>query len=251
MRLVKLSLVFCMAAVVVLPVATRAAPLGTVDIAKVGNGASDIIEVWAAGYEGIPSHTGVYMLEKTYGTNEGKLWEDGPIGAFCIEWAELASSSTLTYDVIMPEEGPLPTTLLGSAMGTTKAKYLQELWGRYFDSSWVGTGSFTYEQNTKAAAFGAAVWEIVHEDLPVSSLGWDVTVDGTAGIGGFRASYLDSVLANNMLHSLDGTGPMADLRVFSYNGQQDYIVAVPEPATIALLGFGGLFSLMRRKKARI
>jgi hypothetical protein len=125
---------------------------GTVDIAKTGNGASDIIEVWAAGYEGLPSYSGVYMLDKTYGTNEGKLWADGPIGAFCIEWAELTSSSTLTYDVIMPEEGPLPTTLLGSAMGTTKAKYLQELWGRYFDPSWVGSGTFTYEQNTKAAA---------------------------------------------------------------------------------------------------
>ena len=75
-------------------------------------------------------------------------------------------------------------------------------------------------------------------------------MDGTIGIGGFRASYLDSVAANNMLHSLDGTGPRADLRVFSYNGKQDYVVAVPEPATIALLGLGGLFSMMRRKKFR-
>ena len=249
-KLLRLSVVFCAVVMVILPGTSKAAPLGTVDIAKTSNGASDIIEVWAAGYGGLPSHAGVYMLDKTYGTNEGKLWDDGPIGAFCIEWAELTSSNTLTYDVIMPEEGPLPTTLLGSAMGTTKAKYLQELWGRYFDSSWVGSGTFTYEQNTKAAAFGAAVWEIVHEDLPTSPLGWDVTIDSTLGIGGFRADYLDSVMANSMLHSLDGTGPRADLRVFSYDGQQDYIVAVPEPATIALLGMGGLFSLIRRKKIR-
>ncbi len=248
MKLVKLLVVLCAAVVMILPGTTKATPLGTVDIAKTGNGANDIIEVWAAGYEGLPSYAGVYMLDKTYGTNEGKIWADGPIGAVCIEWAELTSSSTLTYDVIMPEDGPLPTTLLGSAMGTTKAKYLQELWGRYFDPSWVGDGPFTYTQNTKAAAFGAAVWEIVHEDLPTSPLGWDVTVDGTIGIRGFRADYLDSVAANNMLHSLDGTGPRADLRVFSYNGQQDYIVAVPEPATIALLGMGGLFSLLRKKK---
>jgi hypothetical protein len=248
MNLVKLSMVLCAAVVILLPRITEAAPLGTVNIAKVGNGASDIIEVWAAGYEGIPSYAGVYMLEKSYGTNEGKLWDNGPIGAFCIEWAELTSSDTLTYDVIMPEEGPLPTTLLGSAMGSTKAKYLQELWGRYFDSSWMGDGPFTYEQNNKAAAFGAAVWEIVHEDLPMTPAGWDVTVDGTVGIGGFRADYLDATAANNMLHSLDGTGPMAELRVFSYNGKQDYIVAVPEPATIALLGLGALFSLTRRKR---
>jgi hypothetical protein len=250
MKLLKLSVVFFAAVVMILPSATKATPLGTVDIAKTGNGASDIIEVWVAGYEGLPSYAGVYMLDKTDGTNEGKIWSDGPIGAFCIEWAELTSTSTLTYDVIMPAEGPVPTTLLGGPMGTSKAKYLQELWGRYFDPSWVGSGTFTYTQNTKAAAFGAAVWEIVHEDLPTSSLGWDVTVDGTAGIRGFRADFLDSVAANNMLHSLDGTGPRADLRVFSYNGQQDYITAVPEPATIALLGLGGVFSLLRRKKTR-
>ena len=250
MKLLKLSVVICAAVVMILPCVTKATPLGTVDIAKTSNGASDIIDIWVAGYEGIPAYAGVYMLDKTYGTNEGKIWDDGPIGAFCIEWAELTSSNTLTYDVIMPEEGPVPTTLLGGTMGTTKAKYLQELWGRYFDTSWVGSGPFTYTQNSKAAAFGAAVWEIVHEDIPISPLGWDVTVDGTAGILGFRADYLDSVAANNMLHSLDGTGPRADLRVFSYNGQQDYIAAVPEPATIALLGFGGIFSLLRRKKGR-
>lgn len=246
LKLVKISAVFC-AAVMILPCVTKAAPVGTVDIALSGFGAHDIMEIWAAGYEGIIGYAGVNMLDKTYGTNEGKIWSDGPIGAFCIEWAELSSSSTLTYDVIMPEDGPIPTTLLGGTMGLSKAKYLQELWGRYFDPSWVGSGSFTYQQNTKAEAFSAAVWEIIHEDLPTSPLGWDVTVDGTVGIRGFRAAYLDADMANNMLHSLDGTGPMADLRVFSYNGQQDYIVEVPEPTTMALLGLGGAFSLLRRK----
>ena len=190
------------------------------------------------------------MLEKSYGTNEGKTWSDGPIGVFCIEWSEIVSSNTLRYDVIMPEDGPVPTTLLEGTMGLTKAKYLQELWGRYFDPSWVGSGTFSYQQNTKAEAFGAAVWEIVHEDFPGSPLAWDVTLDGSPGDRGFRAEYLDTSLANYMLHSLDGTGPRADLRVFSYNGQQDYLVEVPEPTTIALLGFGGVLSLVRKKRKR-
>ncbi len=112
----------------------------------------------------------------------------------------------------------------------------------------MGSGPFTYQQNTKAEAFSAAVWEIVHEDLPKSSLGWNVTVDGSPGDRGFRAAYLDSDLANYMLHSLDCTGPRADLRVFSHNGQQDYLVEVPEPTTIALLGFGGVLSLVRKKR---
>ncbi len=247
LKLVKISAVFCAAVVLLLPCVTQATPVGTVDIAHNGFGAHDLMQIWAGGQEGITGYAGVDMLEKTNGTNEGKTWSDGPIGAFCIEWAELSSSSTLTYDVMMPEDGPIPTTLLGGTMGLTKSKYLQELWGRYFDSSWVGSGSFSYEQNTKAAAFAAAVWEIVHEDLPLSSSGWDVTVDGTAGERGFRCEYFGADLANYMLHTLDGTGPRADLRVFSYNGQQDYIAMVPEPTTIVLLGFGGVLSLLRRK----
>jgi len=249
-KLTKISAVFYAAVVLFFPCVTKATPVGTVDIAHVGYGANDVMQIWAGGQEGIYGYAGVYMLDKTYGTNEGKIWPDGPIGVTCIEWAELISSSTLTYDVVMPQDGPIPTTLLGGTMGLTKAKYLQELWGRYFDPSWVGSGSFTYQQNTKAAAFAAAVWEIVHEDLPMNQLGWDVTVDGSPGDRGFRCEYFGTDLANYMLHTLDGTGPRADLRAFTYNGQQDYITVIPEPTTIALLGFGGAFSLLRRKKRK-
>ena len=82
----------------------------------------------------------------------------------------------------------------------------------------------------------------------MNPLGWDVKVDGSPGDRGFRAEYFATDLANYMLHTLDGTGPMTELRAFTYNGQQDYITAIPEPATIALLGFGGAFSLLRRKR---
>ncbi|MHC4752507.1 MAG: PEP-CTERM sorting domain-containing protein, partial [Planctomycetota bacterium] len=99
-----------------------------------------------------------------------------------------------------------------------------------------------------AAAFATAVWEIVYEDLPASPLDWDVTVDGTVCDLGFRSEYGEPDTANSWLHALDGTGPKADLRAFSYNGSQDYIVQVPEPATIALLGLGAL-SLLHRKRS--
>ncbi|MFC1781251.1 PEP-CTERM sorting domain-containing protein [Planctomycetota bacterium] len=247
-QFIKMSVIFSLVACMFSPGLTKATPLGTVDIAHEGFYAHNLMYVWAGGWNGVIGHAGVYKLNKTSSTGEGDIWDNGAVGAFCIEWAELSSSYTYTYDVIKPSEGPLPTTYLGSAMGETKAKYLQELWGRYYDSAWVGDGPFTANQNSKAGAFATAIWEIVHEDLPVTPLGWDVTVDGTIGSGGFRGVGGDLTASNMMLHSLDGTGPLADLRVFSFDGAQDYLVAVPEPTTIVLLGLGGALSLLRRKK---
>jgi hypothetical protein len=155
----------------------------------------------------------------------------------------MPTSGTLTYDVVMPEEAPQPTTFLGGPIGPEKAEYLRELWGRFFDPSWTGDGPFTEQQNSDAEAFTAAIWEIVYEELPESPLLWDVTVDGTIGDLGFRCENADTSTANDWLHVLDGTGPKANLRVFSYLGKQDYIVMIPEPATIALLGLGTLVLL--------
>src|SRR5690606_35363701 len=123
----------------------------------------------------------------------------------------------------------------GETLGTTKANYLRELWARYYDSAWT-SGSYTGQDNQAAEAFAAAVWEIVYEKLPSSPAEWDVTVDGTSGLGGFRAQDLDWATANKWLQSLTGGGAKADLRVFVCDGQQNYLVAVPEPATLILLG---------------
>ncbi len=249
--LLKTSVIFCAVAVLVLPSIAQATTLGTVDISMTGFYAHDIMQVWVGDYAGATTHAGVSTLEKTDGSYEGYLWPNGSLGGFCIEFMEPPSNDELKYNVLMPEDGPVPTSLLEGTMGYAKAHYIQELWGRYYDSSWSSGGTFTDTQNRLAAAFSAAVWEIVHEDLPTSPFGWDVTVDGTPGDKGFRTDYDYASLANVMLYSLDGTGPLADLRVFSYDGAQDYLVAVPEPATMALLGFGGVLALLRRKKTAI
>jgi hypothetical protein len=247
-KLLKKSGFFYLLVILLLPCLAHATVVGTVDITHTGYYANDSIMIWGGGYDGLQVYAGVTRFKKTGGTNEGKLWSNGSLGAFCIELAEPHPTLTTTYDVIMPADGPRPTTLLGSVMGDTKAQYLQELWGRYYEPSWATGSTFTSTQNSQAAAFSAAIWEIVHEQFTGNPLTWDVTVDGTPGNGGFAAYGVDSTLANKWLHSLDGTGPMADLRVFSYDGVQDFLVAVPEPATIALLGIGSAFSLIRRKK---
>lgn len=225
--------------VVVLPYAANAYTVDTVEVVSTGIGANELISVWGDGVDGSVEsvYAGVYNLEKTSGTGEGKLWSDGQIGAFCAELSEPAPEFTTKYDVLS----------LDDAFGNEKAGYISELWGRYYDPSWSGDGQFTWLQDSQAAAFATALWEIIYEDLPGSSLKWDVKVDGMWGEGGFYTDFGGANLSNNLLHSLDGTGPMADLRVFSYSGSQNYIAQVPEPTTIFLLGLGSL-SLLRRKR---
>jgi len=224
----------------VLPCAANAYTVDSVEVVNTGLGANELISVWGDGVDGSTTgvYAGVYNLEKTYGTGEGKLWADGLIGAFCAELNEAAPVITSKYSV----------TSLADAYGTAKAGYISELWGRYYDPGWAGNGPFNWQQDSEAAAFATALWEIVYED---SRLKWNVKVDSTWDGSGFRTDFGGAFIANKYLYSLDGTGPMADLRLFSYSGSQDYIAQVPEPTTVVLLGLGSLGLLRRKRKASI
>ena len=230
-----------------LPSTAAADILGTVDITYSDDAAHDITQVWGAGNVGDLTRGGLYQLGKTAGTGEGDLWPNAHIPAFCIELHEVAPETMLQYDGVMPEY--VHNSYLGQAIGTAKADYLRELWGRFYDPSWAAGKPYTIEQNIGAEAFAIAVWEIIYEELPGNPANWNVTHDNTLGDPGFKADYADLTTANNWLHQLDGTGPMADLRAFVYDGWQDYLVQVPEPTSILLLGFGGIVNQERKKKA--
>jgi hypothetical protein len=223
---------------IVLPCAANAYTVDSVGVVSSGLGANELISVWGDGVDGSTTsvYAGVYNLEKSYGTGEGKLWADGPISTFCAELSEPAPEITTKYSVIS----------LDAAFGTKKAIYISELWGRYYDPSWAGNGPFNWQQDSKAAAFATALWEIIYEDSPLK---WDVTTDSSWDGSGFRTDFGGAFIANQYLDSLDGTGPMANLRVFSFSGSQDYIAQVPEPTTIALLGLGTLGLLRRKRKS--
>ncbi len=223
--------------------------VGTVNASYTGMGASDNLTIVSGG--GLTNYStpaGIILINKTAGTGDGQYLDNGTIGVFCIDLLETVKSGSLAYNVIMTEDGPITSaSYLSGGMGEVKAAYLSELWGRYYDSAWT-SGSYTTAQKSAAEAFQAAIWEIVYENLPSAPAYWDVTVDSTVGSGGFKATNLNSTLANSMLHSLNGTGPMAELRALTYCGSQDFITSfnIPEPATVALVSMGLLF-LVRRK----
>jgi hypothetical protein len=218
----------------------------TVEIVHDGFGAYDAATVWGGGEYGTDVAAGVYKLNKTGDSGSGSTWRNGTVSGFCVELNEAAPTQTTRYSVDMPDN--MAVSYTGETLGTTKANYLRELWSRYYDPSWSQSGASS-QANRSAAAFAAAVWEIVYENAPSSGSRWDVTADGTSGIGGFIALNVDAETANKWLQSLTGSGAKTDLRVFTNNGGQNYLVAVPEPTTIVLLGLGGLCSILRRRRA--
>lgn len=222
--------------------------ISTVDVRHDGYSAGGLARLWGGGQNGNNVRIGVYMLYKSDGTGEGELWENGLIATFCLELSEYAPNYTKTYEVVQPEDAQKPGTSPGVIIGSEKAEYLREAWGRFYDPAWSAGGTYTEQQNSDAEAFAAVIWEIIYENLPTSPALWDVTTDGTCGSGGFHATGLDTSKANSMLHALDGTGPKADLRAFVYDGKQDYLTLIPEPATIWLLAFGAITLLRKRSR---
>ena len=242
-------LALCVLIMVSVPGIAKATLTGTVDIKHDGYGASGEIKFSGGGHQGKYTKAGVYKLQKSGSTGSGDLWDDTAIAGFCIDLKQGTSSTTRTYDVISLDLGPRPIDFLDGFMGTQKKDLLRELWGRFYDSAWEPGNTYTSKQKSDAEAFGASIWEIVYEDYTGSPADYDISTDGTDGRGGFKASHLNATQANYYLHSLDGTGPMAELAAFSNDRKQDFVVAVPEPMTVAILGLGALFLRKRKRKA--
>jgi hypothetical protein len=143
------------------------------------------------------------------------------------------------HDVIPVEEAPIPS-LYGSPMGTIKANYVRELWGRNFDPAW------TAGVNTQMAeAFNACLWEIIYETTSETTT-WDVT----SGTGFYATDIEEWATANSWLDQLDGNATyyVDNLLAISTPDGQDFLVQVPEPTTLTLLVMGSLLYGRIKKK---
>ena len=227
-----------------------ATPLGTVEATYEGGILTDgKMTIWGGGRVGRRIRAGMYWINNnaSAATGAGALLPDGLIPVFCIDLEQAIRNGTLEYNVIEVKDASDPGTRPshipgGPAMGADRAKYLSELWGRYFTTA-SASGS-------AAEAFAAAVWEVLYEELPDEPADWDVTVGP-----GFRATGLNSALANTWLHTLDldnGAAPRADLGALSSSVSQDFVAEfpsplVPEPLTCSLIVLGSMALLRKRR----
>lgn len=175
-------------------------------------------------------YTGVYSWTINSATGLGTAV---PTWGFCIELPQASSDGT--EDVIALSNAPQPPQY-GTPMGGTRANAISELWGRNFDSTWATGG------NTQTAqAFSFAIWEIIYETDPT----WNVI----SGAGFSTPDSTAAELANTWLGQLTGNSAYfaAGLVAISSETGQDYVVQIPEPATLSLLAIGAAALLRRRK----
>lgn len=206
--------------------------LGTAYIDNHKNNISDTATFYGDSYPGgVYAYTGVYTWTKEGGSTG--LGTQVPNWGFCIEMPQ--NSADGWVNVVPLEEGPQDDT---PEMGITKANYIRELWGRDFDPSWV-TGA----NIQMAGAFSLAICEIIYETDPRP---WDVT----SGAGFYATGIGDeAATANAWLSQLNGNSSYYanNLVAIVTTSGQDYVVQIPEPATLSLLAVGAAALLRRRK----
>lgn len=166
--------------------------------------------------------------------------------AFCVDPWEWSPSSNQSYN----------TGSLDSMFGTTKARYIREL----YSESYAGTLKPNNGGANAAAGFQLALWEIIADG--------DLKLDGS-GLVRTNSNTTQNIvsIANGMLNQINGVYGNDNYSFTFYTsgksagtgttaGYQDYLVVnkIPEPGIGLLmataLGGMSLLSLRRRKTAK-
>ncbi len=153
----------------------------------------------------------------------------GQFASFCIQLNQgISNGSTYNdFSTIALASAPVP----GTAMGSSKALLISELWGRFYSG---------LSTSTKYAAFQVAIWEIVN-DTGLSLTG-----------GTFRAaSSTVRTQAQTYLSALNGTGPLASLYAVSSPTAQDFVAPAPAIPAPGAVGLGAVaMTLVARRRRR-
>ncbi len=156
------------------------------------------------------------------------------INTFCLELDEYISLNTTYYvadianDVVMG--GGRNTDSGDQISDATKWLYVQYLEGVY----------------TNPAALQLAIWVLEDEYYHKTDFSWDYWGTSTDSIGVVAKSYYGAAQGKSTTADIRAL----DLRNAAGNPVQSYLIRVPEPSTVILLGTGllGLALFLRRQK---
>ena len=202
------------------------AALGTMNVIDAGTGPSTVVNYTINGSADV-ADAGVYKWTRSAtnpGTYSGVPGAGQNFDAFCLEPdQEFPSLPNIAYTVVDLESAPPEGSSIGN-MGAAKANLIRELWGRFRTT--IGS------DNTKAAAFQVALWELVA----------DTGKDLAAGAFVAGASNASEIAVKNQaqawLDQVNGTGPKASLLALTSPIDQDQIFEVPPPPPTTQLKAG-------------
>lgn len=200
----------------------------TVNLKYLGTGAGTSVSITGPG-----PHSSVFAGQLRHEMDGQK------VTTFCVEVAQLVGNgSTYTYDKVDASQVPgLP-----GAMGNNRKEAVRVLYD-------VAGGAQFGSNNTLAAAFQVALWELVFDFQAGDSTSIDLDdgafkLNSGGSVKTTASGWLGQIMANY------GSGQTA-LAGLHHDHKQDQVVVVPLPAPVAM-GLAGLIGVagLRRLRTR-
>jgi len=162
----------------------------------------------------------------------------GDIPIYCIDTYQWANTGTGTYTVADLADGPAGNG--APAMGATKAAYLKDLIYHHYSVN---------ADDANKAAFAAAVWEIVYENVAWNVADGNMTVALTPAETTTANAWLAALSTHdhgNTAFALISTGPYQDYAIALGGGGEP----IPEPLTLLAIGSGvaGIGAYIRKRR---
>jgi len=246
------NLAVVLSLVILLAAGIAGASTGTVEARYAGSNAYQVGSISYPGASWGSVVVGVYQLDiaATGATGEGAALAGTRVSAFCMDIRQSVPSGSTYRPYTIDYVDTAPIGAGNTAISAAKADDLRRLFGMLINGPSTGVDHIDLSSANQAAAFQAAVWEIVFES---ASNAYDVHL-GDLVIGGGTTW---TGLADTYLAHLHNYAPEMGLRALKSECYQDFALyvpgtgdrpPVPEPVTMlsSLLSIGALGAYIRK-----
>ena len=204
---------------------TGTAAATTVDVVYNGLGAYETVTVTSPGYNGNVA-AGQLLLTLSNSSDTNAI-QNGNYISFCADLYQFTNGGPNSYNVVGVDQ--LPTS---APMGAAAAQGIANMYA-------FAAGAQYANDSAWAAAFQIAVWEVAND--------WSTLDPGTGNFAVTGYSAQAGIYLNQLLAAAFQPGS-ASIVGLANDTYQDFIVEVPGPASLAVMGLAGLVGRARRRR---